>query len=171
MKNKIPFSLALLILLAIFISSNIGTVVLASQLKKAPDFTLYDIKGKKVTLSSFKGKAVFLNFFATWCPPCREEMPTIQKLYDKLKMKGFALITVSVDNNGKEAVIPFIQKNGYSFPVLLDEDHSASNKYDVSGIPNTYFIDKKGNIVDHSVGSRDWSTNDTIKALKKLAAQ
>ncbi len=136
---------------------------------KYSDFYLMDTDGIYTRLSEHKGKVIFLNFFATWCPPCRNEMPSMQKLYEKMKGSDFEMIAVSVDRGGSERVKDFTNKNGYSFKVLLDNDGSAAKKYSVSSIPATFIIDKRGNIVSSAIGERDWSDPSVIDQLKQLA--
>jgi len=112
------------------------------------------LQGNKVRLSDFKGKIVFLNFWATWCPPCREEMPFMQELYEKYKDKDIVVLAVNpnqVENRGvddsekaEQKVREFIKENGYTFPILLDRDDSAWAVYQQRGIPANYVIDKEG---------------------------
>jgi len=136
--------------------------------KTALDFTLPDLQGKDVVLSSFRGKVVFLNFWATWCPPCRSEMPSMQALHKKFEFDRFKMLAVSIDKSGKSAVESFVKDGGYTFKVLLDPQGQIAAKYKVSGIPTTFIIDKKGNIVDQVVGGRDWVEGAVIEKLKKL---
>lgn len=123
---------------------------------KAYDFTLLDREGNEVSLSSFKGKVVFLNFWASWCPPCRAEMPDIQKIYEKYKDTDVAIITVNLtaaEKNGIEDTNKFIDENDYTFPVLLDKDGEVAVKYRISGIPTTYIINKDGIIYNFITGA------------------
>jgi peroxiredoxin len=137
--------------------------------KMAAGFTLQDLKGNAVSLESLRGKVVFLNVWATWCPPCREEMPSIEKLYDEFKGdKSLVILAVSQDTDGRKAVAPFVEKNGYHFPVLLDPKNEVGDEYDVSGIPETFIIDREGRIVAHHVGPFDWASADFKEALQDL---
>jgi peroxiredoxin len=86
----------------------------------APDFTFPDLNGKVVSLSDYKGKVVFINIWATWCLPCREEMPSMQKLYDQFKGEAFEILAVSIDSAGRKAVAPFMRELNLTFPALLD---------------------------------------------------
>jgi len=122
------------------------------QKLKAIDFKLKDLNGKEVSLSDFKGKSVFLNFFATWCPPCKAEMPDMEKLYEETKHSDLVIIAVDL-GEGTETVANFITNNKYNFKVLLDSNNIAAEKYEISSIPTSYFIDKDGNIVDKHIGS------------------
>jgi len=110
--------------------------------KPAPNFTLKDLSGKTIHFSIFKGKPVLLEFWATWCPDCRETFPGLEKIYKELSPKGLAVVTVSVDTKQK-AVAPFMEKNGYTAPVLLD-DGKMRKLYHVQRIPTAFLIDRKG---------------------------
>jgi peroxiredoxin len=135
---------------------------------KAADFVLPDPAGKNVMLSAYRGKVVLLNFWASWCPPCRAEMPSLQKLHDLLKDKKFVLLAAAEDQDTKQAV-SFVRSNQYSFTVLLDPQGRAAQLYGVAAYPTTYVIDKKGRIRHRVVGSTDWAEAKTIKELKQLA--
>ncbi|HXN85421.1 MAG TPA: TlpA disulfide reductase family protein [Candidatus Binataceae bacterium] len=136
----------------------------------ASDFKLEDaFTGQTVSLSSLKGKVVFLNVWATWCGPCREEMPSMETLYDELKSnKDFVMLAVSQDTKGKSAVVPYVEKNGYHFKILLDPENKVGDSYSVSGVPETFIIDRKGRIVAHHMGAFDWSRPDVKEALRQL---
>jgi peroxiredoxin len=136
----------------------------------ASDFKLEDaFTGQTVSLSSLKGKVIFINVWATWCGPCREEMPSMETLYDDLKSNhDFVMLAVSQDTKGKAAVVPYVQKNGYHFKVLLDPENKVSDSYGVSGVPETFIIDRKGRIVAHHMGAFDWSRPDVKEALQEL---
>ena len=111
----------------------------------APDFALTDLDGNTVRLSELRGQPVFINFWATWCPPCREEMPEIQKVYEeKGKKVKFLAIDLSGTEKSTESVRRFLSSNGYTFPVLLDQDGSVAQRYLVRAIPTSFFIDAQG---------------------------
>ena len=136
--------------------------------QKAPDFRLKDINGKEVSLSSFKGKVVLLNFWATWCPPCKAEMPSMNKLYEKLKSRGFVVIAVSTDKRPDEPK-DFIANNPVGFPVLLDNDLKVSrNSYKTFMLPTTFLIDRKGVIAEKYFGEQEWMEPEIIKEIEAL---
>lgn len=136
--------------------------------KVAPDFTLMNMAGQQVSLSQYRGKVVILNFWATWCPPCREEMPSMEALYKKYQDQGFVMLAVNVDETGAAAVRKFLQKNPYSFPILLDSDNVAQNTYGVFRFPESFIIDRNGVIVDKVIGGRDWTAAGASKLLNFL---
>lgn len=114
--------------------------------EEAPDFTLEDLDGNKVSLKDYRGKIVLLNFWATWCPPCREEMPDLDKIYLEQKDEDFVILAVN-GGEAKEDVKEFIDDKGYSFPVLLDTAKLDVNfTYNVAFIPTSFMIDKEGKI-------------------------
>ena len=116
------------------------------QAEKVPDFTVYDSDGKEVRLSDFEGKGVVLNFWASWCGPCKSEMPDFQELYEQYG-EDIHFVMVNMTDGGRETVesaSKFIQKEGYTFPVYFDTEYDAATVYGVSTIPTTYFIDKNG---------------------------
>ncbi len=140
--------------------------------KLAAPFALEDLNGRTVTLADLRGKVVFLNVWATWCGPCRQEMPSIETLYDEFKdNKDFVILAVSQDTRGREAVEPYVERNGYHFEVLLDPENKVGESYDVGGVPETFIIDRDGRIVAHHMGAFDWSSTDFRAALQELLNQ
>lgn len=113
--------------------------------KPAPNFTLENLQGEQVTLSELKGKNVLINFWATWCPYCIEEMPDLDKLYTENKDDDFVVLAIDVGEPQSD-VEEYLSENPYEFPVLLDKDGKVSMQYLVRGIPTSYMIDKEGNI-------------------------
>ncbi|HCC07604.1 MAG TPA: TlpA family protein disulfide reductase [Clostridiales bacterium] len=143
-------------------SQNIDLPVASEKIPAdiAINFTAEDLNGNKVSLSDYKGqKNVFLNFWATWCPPCRLEMPEIEKIYQEYKDKDLIILTVNLGED-KNTVNEFIKNNNYNFKVLLDSDQTISQLYNITSIPVSYFIDKEGNISAKQVGSM---TEDQMK--------
>jgi len=111
----------------------------------APDFTLKTPTGESFTLSEVKGQAVLVNLWATWCPPCRAEMPAIQKMYDEYKDRGFTVLAVDMTyQDDPFAVVPFINEYGLKFPVLLDETSDTAQAYQIRSLPSSYFINRYG---------------------------
>lgn len=135
---------------------------------QAPDFTLPGLDGTMVRLSDQKGKVVFLNIWATWCPPCVEEMPSMEKLSQELKGEDFEILAVSIDENGAEAVVPFMKKHKLNFNALIDSKQTLKFTYQTTGVPETFIIDNKGIIVEKVIGPRDWAAPEAIAFLRSL---
>lgn len=114
-----------------------------TQEKAAPDFHLKNLEGQIVSLSDFRGKPVLMNFWASWCQPCREEMPYLQQVYDEWTGKGLVLLTIDIGET-PAAISKFFAENNLSLPVLLDSDKEVGREYGITGIPETFLIDKNG---------------------------
>jgi peroxiredoxin len=136
---------------------------------EAPNFTLKDLDGNPVSLSDYKGKVILLNLWATYCKPCRSEMPSLNGLMKKMADYNFVILAVNLDPGKSEGVKEFLVENGYTFKVLHDPKKKISSRYYFTGIPTTYIIDTNGIIVDKSVGSEDWESEERIDQLKALS--
>ena len=137
--------------------------------RPAPDFTLSGLDGKTVRLTDYKGKVVLLNIWATWCPSCVEEMPSMEKLYKELRGEHFEILGVSIDESGAKAVAPFMQKYKLSFPTLVDPGGRAvQSLYRITGVPESFLVDKEGNIAQVIIGPTDWATPEAIRYFKHL---
>jgi len=135
----------------------------------APDFELKSIDGKAMKLSSLRGKKVIVNFWATWCPPCRLEMPEMEKFYTKNKNQGIEILAVNLTKAEKSrADVPaFMKAYGITFPVLLDESGAVAQLYDVSSIPASFIIDSQGVIREKIVGPMTYdSMNEMLGTIK-----
>jgi thiol-disulfide isomerase/thioredoxin len=137
--------------------------------RPAPEFTLTDISGRKARLSDFRGKVILLNFWASWCPPCREEIPALLSLDAAMAGKDFRLLAVAIDRGGRDIVMAFLGREGSRLPVLLDPDGSVAKTYGITGVPETFIIDKTGTIQKKIIGPIDWSDVSVIRYLDKLA--
>jgi peroxiredoxin len=136
--------------------------------ESAGEFQLTDLGGTPVSLAAMRGKVVLLTFWATWCGVCRRELPDLENLYQNLKgHDDFAVLTINLDQRS-ESVPPFVRKNDYQFPVLLDADNRVSSAYDVSGIPANFIIDRAGKIIWSCAGGIDWSDHTLQQAIEKL---
>ena len=122
------------------------------QQQKAPNFLLKTYSGKTIELAKMKGKVVLVNFWATWCGPCRAEIPDFIKVYNTYKSKGLEIVGVSLDDDGWSVVKPFVEKNKINYPIVLGDAEVAQQYGGIQGIPTTFFVNKDGNIVDHQVG-------------------
>lgn len=134
----------------------------------AIDFKLKGEDGKTYQLSKFKGKLVLLNFWATWCPPCREEMPAMERAWQKLKDGNIIFLAVNVGET-IDQIFPFTASYPVSFPLLMDEKGEVVKQYPVIGLPTTYIISTEGKVTHRIVGSRDWDHPSIVKRLKDLS--
>jgi peroxiredoxin len=134
----------------------------------APNFTLKNLDGEDVSLSQFRGKYVLVNFWATWCGPCKIEMPSLEALYQRFKNKKFALLAISNDMFGSTVVKPFIKANNLNFSILLDQRLKASNAFGVTSLPSTFMIDPEGKIIGALFGAEDWATPSNILYFENL---
>jgi peroxiredoxin len=132
------------------------------------DFTLPDLQGRLVQLSSLRGKVVFINVWATWCPPCVEEMPTVQRLYERLQARGLEVLAISLDALGGQVVGPFMRDHRLTFPALLDTRSSVERLYRTGGVPESFIVDKHGRLVEKIVGPRDWSHPQILALFERL---
>ncbi len=134
----------------------------------APDFTLQDTAGNKVTLSELRGKVVLVNFWATWCPPCRAEMPSMDRLNDAMAGKDFVMLAINIEENASSTVPDFLAKNPHRFPVLYDEEGVVQKLYSVYKFPESFVIRKDGVIDDKVIGAIDWAHPETVAYMVGL---
>jgi peroxiredoxin len=140
---------------------------LAGEKRPIIDFSLKLVDGRTISLSDFRGKVVFLNFWATWCPPCREEMPSMQALYRRFREQGLEILAVDIMENRK-TVTNFLSDNDLTFPTVLDPDGRVSGSYGVQAVPATFIVDRDGKLILRAVGGRDWNTPAVIAAFEEL---
>lgn len=145
-----------------------STLVSAEERPVAPGFSLQDLAAEKVSLSDYQGKVVLVNFWATWCMPCRQEMPSMERLWQKYQNKDFVVVAVSTDEGSPARVKSFVKRLKLSFPVVLDPESTVSDLYQVSGLPVSYLIDQEGHIVSKVTGSADWMSEKSIARIEKL---
>ena len=135
----------------------------------APDFALKTLNGKMIRLSDFRGKKVVLiNFWATWCPPCRSEMPTMQQIYTEYKGKGFEILAINIERDSKEEILEFMKELRLTFPVLLDSDMKVTRTYRLIGLPVSMLIDRRGIIRSKEIGYHDWTDKESRKRVENL---
>ncbi len=143
-------------------------VNVTGALQRAPDFSLQAPDGKIVNLSDYRGKVVMVHFWATWCPPCVDEMPTLENLYRTLKGKDFVILAISVDEEGAGAVTAFMRKNRLSLPVFLDPSRIVSGLYGTFKLPETYIVDREGVVRYKEIGPRDWSAPESAAIVNNI---
>ena len=136
----------------------------------APEFSLATPDGKTIALAELRGKVVFLNFWATWCPPCRVEMPSMEQLHKELKDKGLAILAIDIGESPKQ-VARFMKEFRLTFPALLDVNSEVSSRYRVQGLPTTFLVDRNGSVIGAAVGARDWASRDGKALIRFLLDQ
>lgn len=137
----------------------------------AADFTVAGLTGPPLRLNDFKGKVVFLNFWATWCPPCKEEMPSMERLYQRFKDQGFVVLAISIDAEGAQVVTPFVKEHKLTYPIGLDPKMELALKYEVRGLPTSFLVNKKGNLAALAVGPRQWDSEAAHALIEFLLKQ
>ncbi|MBI3995974.1 MAG: TlpA family protein disulfide reductase [Nitrospirae bacterium] len=134
----------------------------------APNFRLINLDGEDVSLIGMTGKVVFINFWATWCGPCKAEMPSMETLYQDYKDKGLEMLAVSSDMEGALVVQPFVEKLGLSYPILLDTDFRVDDKYMIQSLPTTILVDRNGVITHRIMGAWNWDSPESRNMIEKL---
>ncbi len=164
------FFLTLVSIMLLFVSScGQGSAILRKG-DPAPDFTLKDLQGKAWTLSELKGQVVFINFWATWCPPCLKELPSMQQLYTMLPKDKFKMLAVL--NNDKPAPAGFIAtQKGLTMPILDDSENLIGSKYALTGLPETFIVDKQGILREKFIGPEQWDAPVYVDMIKKYINQ
>ena len=173
MKEKWPYLVAVgLVLLAIGYVVKTANVTPVSVGMKAPDFDLKTVDGKSVHLSDYRGRVVMLNFWATWCKPCRQEMPSMEEMSKGFRtVAGDRFILLAVNENNvfyQGKVKPFLEKFGIDFTVPLDPLGKLDHLYKITGVPETFVIDQKGVVAEHVIGPRDWRMKDSLVVVHDL---
>lgn len=133
----------------------------------APSFELIDLDDKKQRLEDYKGKIVAINFWATWCPPCRKELPSMQRAYQDFKDKDFVILAVNVGESW-DRVAPFLGNFSLTFPILFDSESKVIEQWKVLGLPTTFILDKQGNVTHQINGGRDWDDPYFRKSLREI---
>ena len=147
--------------------SKIGVTPIKNH-KKTPNFCLEELNGEKIQLAGLKGKIIFLNFWATWCGPCIEEMPSMEALYQHYKKTDFLFLTISVDCGGRESVRKFVERHRYRIPILLDPAGQTLELFEISRIPATLIIDRNGRMMGRVIGPRNWSSPEVFSLVDQM---
>jgi peroxiredoxin len=134
---------------------------------EAPDFSLKNLNGTDVGIKDYRGKIVFLNFWATWCPPCREEMPSMERLHNRFRDRGLVILAIDVMESEKK-VKAFKEEFELNFPILLDSDGRVGLNYAVRSIPTTYFVGRDGHLMGGALGPRDWASQTAFEFMDHL---
>ncbi len=174
-KKQIIF-LALLILVALvmiagYVAKNrIVQNAIIMNGDRAPDFRLQALDGRFFSLSDFRGKVVMVHFWATWCPPCVEEIPLLARLYPYFSHNDFEMLAVSVDEGGESAVRTFMQQRNLQLPVLLNPDQTVAHLYGTYKYPETYIVDRHGVVRYKVIGPHNWIDPNTVQILRSIIA-
>jgi peroxiredoxin len=174
-KKQVLFLIIMVLLIGLFVagyivSSKPGGKKIIMSGDRAPEFRIPGSDGRYISLADLRGNVVLVHFWATWCPPCVEEMPTLDKLHRDFMDKDLKILAVSVDEGGAGSVVPFMQKNRLSVPVYYDPDRSTAGRYGTYKFPETYIIDRQGIVRYKVIGSRDWSDPEAVRVLRDLLA-
>jgi len=145
-----------------------ATITPVGERLPAPDFTLSTPSGASLSLTELRGKVVLLNFWATWCVPCRKEMPAIEALYQRYKDRGLEVLAVSLDKGSTSVVEAFVKEMGVTYRVALDPTWATARTYGVRGLPATFLLDRAGNVVMRELGERDWMEEAKQQAVEGL---
>jgi peroxiredoxin len=151
----------------LFIEMNVLRMTSAAE---PIQFKLKDLNGREVSLSNYKGKIVFLNFWTTWCPTCRIEMPSMEKLHQKFKDQDFAMVTINLQESASQ-INHFFKEYKLSFTALLDSDGEVGIRYKIYSIPTTFILDKEGRIIARAVGPREWDSKESFALFGHLVDQ
>lgn len=165
--------LSLVLLLGYSVVAHAETKQILPQLEQpfiAPDFSLRGEDGKTYTLAQFRGQVVVMNFWATWCPPCREEMPSMERLWQKVRGKGIVLLGVNVGES-TDTIFEFTGSYPMSFPIPMDIEGKVIESYPVQGLPTTFIIDPSGKVTHRAIGSREWDSAAMVQMLQQLTKQ
>lgn len=171
--KKIAFLAVLVILTAVFIAGYLvmdrqpGNKIITNG-DRAPQFALQKLDGGSVNLADLRGKVVMVHFWATWCPPCVEELPLLDRLRNSPLGRDFEMLAISVDEGGAGSVAPFIQKNKLTLPVFLDPGGEVARSYGTNKFPETYIVDRQGVVRAKAIGPWDWNDPANIQVLRNI---
>ncbi len=164
------FALALMVLMITQPAAAVdspSTLHAVADRPSAPDFALTDIDGVVHRLSDYRGQVVIVNFWATWCPPCREEMPSMQRAWEELRDEDIVILAIDVGED-EDTIFTFTADYPVEFPLLLDLDSGVTQEWPVRGLPTTFIIDPQGRIAYRAIGTRDWEDPALLDTLRKL---
>lgn len=143
-------------------------IVYPKRVKTAPVFDLTDLNGTRVNLEKYRGKAVLLNFWATWCQACKEEMPAMERLHKELSKEGVQIVAISIDRGNEDRIKEFVEKYNLTFPILLDPNQTVRRNYFIMGLPTSYLIDPQGKLRGFVSGARPWDSVSSKQVMRLL---
>jgi len=165
-KKFLNFSALLISLLLVLLSAT--ATAETEKPTRATNFSLQSLNGENISLDQYKGKYLLINFWATWCGPCKMEMPSLETLYRRFKSKNFDILAISNDMFGAVVVEPYVKANNLSFTFLLDQQLKVSYQYGVISLPTTFLIDPEGNIIGAMQGAENWAEPGTLQYFENL---
>ncbi len=140
--------------------------------REAPNFQAIDLATRdSVSLEDYRGSVTLVNIWATWCVPCREEMPSMQRLFDSVGTRGFRIAAISIDEGSSEDVVAFARELDLSFDILHDRSGSVERLYQTTGVPESFLLDRRGKLVKRVIGAHDWSSPANIATVERLLEQ
>ena len=140
--------------------------------REAPNFRAIDLATRdSVSLEDYRGSVTLVNIWATWCVPCREEMPSMQRLFDSVGTRGFRIAAISIDEGSSEDVVAFARELDLSFDILHDRSGSVERLYQTTGVPESFLLDRRGKLVKRVIGAHDWSSPANIATVERLLEQ
>jgi cytochrome c biogenesis protein CcmG, thiol:disulfide interchange protein DsbE len=140
--------------------------------RPAPNFRAIDLATRdSVSLEDYRGSVTLVNIWATWCVPCREEMPSMQRLYDSVGTRGFRIAAISIDEGSPEDVTAFARELDLSFDILHDRSGAVERLYQTTGVPESFLLDRRGVLVKRVIGGHDWSSPANLAAVERLLEQ
>ena len=152
---------------AAFAAMNNQTLTKVPGNPDAPEFNLEDQDGNFLKMSDYKGKVVIVNFWATWCPPCRKEMPSMQRAWEILKKENIEMLAINVGEDSDQ-IFSFTAEYPVEFPLIMDKDSSVVRQWKVRGLPTTYIVNPAGQIVYQAIGDREWDSDEIMNQIRKL---
>ena len=143
------------------------TLSLIKKHPAAPNFTLPDMDGDMFSMSDYKGKTVIINFWATWCPPCREELPSMNRAWQKIKDNNIAMIAINVGED-EDTIFSFMGDYPIDFQVLLDQSGEVINQWPIKGLPTTFVVDPAGRLYYRAIGGREWDSDSLLNMISAI---
>ena len=170
-QSKLKLALKLSIVIMIIFHSSLlfaeQSLTSLSEPQPAPNFTLLDMDGVKHQLSDYKGQPIIINFWATWCPPCRAEMPSMERAWNKIKDEGIAMLAINVGED-EDTVFTFLGDYPANFTILLDQSGVVSEQWPVLGLPTTFIISPDGQLVYRAIGGREWDDKQLLDQIRQI---